>query len=72
MPQPGQFSAVLVPPIENGVPEYQEAMPLTCQPPRIAFSAPSRVLEERQLVEEAQLGDVGPVEDRDARSCRRT
>ena len=34
-PQPWQFSALLVPLIEYGVPEYQEAMPLTCQPPRI-------------------------------------
>ena len=36
-PQPGQLSAEFVPPIEYGVPEYQEAMPLTCQPPRICL-----------------------------------
>ena len=34
-PQPWQFSALLVPPIEYGVPEYHEPMPLICQPPRI-------------------------------------
>src|SRR3954468_4354076 len=30
-PQPWQLSALLVPPMENGVPEYQAAIPLTCQ-----------------------------------------
>src|SRR5882672_7790902 len=30
-PQPGQLSAVLLPPMENGVPENQAAIPLTCQ-----------------------------------------
>ena len=56
---------MFVPPIEYGVPEYQEPMPFTCQPPRILPSADLRVLQEGQLVEEAQLGDVRPVEARE-------
>ena len=30
-PQPGQLSAGFEPAIENGVPEYAEKIPLTCQ-----------------------------------------
>src|SRR6266536_2735917 len=30
-PQPGQLRAVLLPPIENGVPEYAAPTPLICQ-----------------------------------------
>ncbi len=44
-PQPWQLSALFVPPIEYGVPDHHPAMPLICQSPRIALSAPCESLK---------------------------
>jgi hypothetical protein len=41
-PQPAQLSAGFVPPIENGVPEYAEPIPLICQ---FCAIRPRRLLE---------------------------
>ena len=39
-PAPGALSCPLEPPIENGVPEYAEAIPFSCHPWRMAAAAP--------------------------------
>ena len=63
-PQPWQFSALFVPPIEYGVPENAATMPFSCQPPSTVPAHALRVLQPRQRVHEAHLEDVRAVEAR--------